>query len=440
MRRPIVKTSRGSARHSYAEKRLPMRKENFFVLIISLSLSVVACETILRFVNYPKPPGYGWSRPLSKGNFHSAEGAIRILLLGDSQVLARSTPADSIPGELLEKALNSETTQFSDNAINCGTLPRLRRKHQITPATLFDVDTLGAGGWGQDQELVHLRTVMQDQRYDLVLLWFTPENDIWNNAFPTEWPLNGLTLNGPGKPTFVLDKSGQLKLAREEDITSRLLNSDYKLYTLLLRAIYRLLTVTGHSNSVLAQRFFGWVVTADQYWYKNFISGYKTASPERVQDDLDLIRRHFNPLEFETIHPLALADPIQYEKSHFAIAANPSSAKIKYMVDLTKALIGEIKSTAIRSGSDFAAFWYDASKTLQPLYPKDGIYNISGTDLKISSAVMRNRLNEIFADTNHTSLLLEKKEWRKPGNDPHLTTEANEILMQSLARCLKTFG
>jgi hypothetical protein len=31
---------------------------------------------------------------------------------------------------------------------------------------------------------------------------------------------------------------------------------------------------------------------------------------------------------------------------------------------------------------------------------------------------------EIFAGTNHTSLLLEKTgEWRLPNNDPHLTTE-----------------
>jgi hypothetical protein len=111
------------------------------------------------------------------------------------------------------------------------------------------------------------------------------------------------------------------------------------------------------------------------------------------------------------------------------------------MVDLTKALIGEIRLTAIRSGSDFAAFWYDASKTLQPLYPKDGIYNINGTDLTISSAIMLKRLNEIFAGTNHTSLLLEKaKEWRLPNDDPHLTTDANETLMRSLARCLKRFG
>src|SRR5262245_7653991 len=89
----------------------PMRKADFLVLIISLSLSVVACETILRFVNYAEPI-YGWAAPLRKGNFHSAEGAIRILLLGDSQVAGRL--AATIPGELLEKALNSETTQFSD--------------------------------------------------------------------------------------------------------------------------------------------------------------------------------------------------------------------------------------------------------------------------------------------------------------------------------------
>jgi hypothetical protein len=229
----------------------------------------------------------------------------------------------------------------------------------------------------------------------------------------------------------VLDKHGRLKQVSKKDILDRLLYSNYKLYTLLLTAIDRVAELLGYP---------GFIVDADQYWYENVISKYNAPGLEKLQDaslNPTLIRREFTSDEFKKINPYSRRDRIAYEKSHFVIAANPSSNAIKYMVDLTRALVVEVELTATRSGSDFAAFWYDASKTLQPLYPMDGIYNINGVDVKIVSSVMLKRLNEIFAGINHASIVLKTPEWRQPKNDPHLTMNVNINLMQSIANCLK---
>jgi hypothetical protein len=433
---------------SKSDKQFNINCINFLIIIASIVLTLIACEAALRFVNYPLPPKYGWgpdwapsaSVPPPAG-FSSSNGApqrskVRILLLGDSQVGSRSSPQDPLPGKLLEIALNSHATILSDSTA-CGTLPALR-KRQILSEALFEVDTLGASGWGQDQEFLHLQQFINHQRYDLVLLWFTPENDIWNNAFPTHWPLNGAA-----KPTFLLAKNGQLQLAPKLDITSRLLDSNYKTYALFLHAINRLSRLVAEHFGLQSQVYTGMLLSADQYWYNHFIANYKPDDHPQVENSTsihhDLISREFSPAEFEIINPNSLGDSTKYEKSHFAIAANPSSAGIRYMVDLTHALVAQIGALTLSSGSEFGAFWYDASKTQQPLYPEDGIYKVNYGNLhnlQISSSVMRQRLAKIFAGMNHASILLETPEWREPNNDPHLTTDANRILMSSIARCL----
>ena len=70
--------------------------------------------------------------------------------------------------------------------------------------------SVGAGGYGQDQELLALREYYSKYRANLVLLWQTPGNDIWNNIFPTHWPTNA----NP-KPTFWLE-DGRLKGPTEQ--------------------------------------------------------------------------------------------------------------------------------------------------------------------------------------------------------------------------------
>lgn len=104
-----------------------------------------------------------------------------IILLGDSQAEAKFCCAYKwMPERRLEHYLNS---------------------HHNKKVKVF---TLAAAGYGQDQQLLVLKEYFQRYRANLVVLWQTPQNDVWNNMFPTHWPKNGTP-----KPTFVL-KNGEL--------------------------------------------------------------------------------------------------------------------------------------------------------------------------------------------------------------------------------------
>jgi hypothetical protein len=64
------------------------------------------------------------------------------------------------------------------------------------------VFSLGGPATGQDQQLLSLKEYYQKYRADMVILWFTAANDVWNNTFPAN------DARTP-KPTFWL-KDGQL--------------------------------------------------------------------------------------------------------------------------------------------------------------------------------------------------------------------------------------
>jgi len=147
---------------------------------MSTLLSLIACEATLRFANYPLPRNFGWGPNWAPSAISVPERRnVRILLLGDSQVGSRSDPQDLLPGKLLERALNARPAPLIKGEAACGTLPVLRKGHQSSSEISFEVDTLGAAGWGQDQEFLSLqRLLMHNRKYDMILLWSTPENDI----------------------------------------------------------------------------------------------------------------------------------------------------------------------------------------------------------------------------------------------------------------------
>src|SRR6185369_11900812 len=81
-----------------------------------------------------------------------------VVLLGDSQVEATALSFDAIPERVLESHLD------------------------VAPKTAR-VFTVGTWGYGQDQELLALEEFYKRYRADLVVLWETPANDVWNNVF-----------------------------------------------------------------------------------------------------------------------------------------------------------------------------------------------------------------------------------------------------------------
>lgn len=98
-----------------------------------------------------------------------------IVLLGDSAVEAKACAYEWMPDQRLQHYLNLKGKRVK-------------------------VFTVGAAGYGQDQELLALQEYLSRFRADLVVVWLTPGNDVTDNLWPTV--LRG-SFSYP-KPTFRL--------------------------------------------------------------------------------------------------------------------------------------------------------------------------------------------------------------------------------------------
>ena len=151
------------------------------VLALVATLTAIAANVALIQVTYEIAPiTAGWRSEAPKEELNGfgfrgqtitvTHGQRVVLLLGDSQVEALAGSVAQMPETRLEfhlKNLGIDAKAFS----------------------------LGAAGYGQDQQLFALREYLNRHSADVVALWFTPGNDI----FPTHMPRNG-----PSKPTFRL--------------------------------------------------------------------------------------------------------------------------------------------------------------------------------------------------------------------------------------------
>jgi hypothetical protein len=104
------------------------------------------------------------------------------------------------------------------------------------------------------------------------------------------------------------------------------------------------------------------------------------------------------------------------------------------MVELTSELVKAINRVVTHNNSMFAAFYYTSEKTNQPLYPPDGAYKYEDYEFVFSSSEMKRRLSQIFGEHLSFDLGLTINDWRRSNNDPHLTTKANQAVMERLAR------
>ncbi len=152
-------------------------------------------------------------RPLSSPR---RPGTRRLLLVGDSQVEATTLPFGDIPEVRLEKMLNARSA-----------------------APAFEVRSVAASGWGQDQQLLALQRYFERFEADYVLMWHTPRNDFWENAFPdrsTE-PIEANSMHV--KPTFLLKDEALQPLDFELYLDRPSIFSALHLYVLPFRVLER---------------------------------------------------------------------------------------------------------------------------------------------------------------------------------------------------------
>ena len=299
-----------------------------------------------------------------------------IVLLGDSQVEATALAFDAMPERRLESSLASR--------------PRKTR-----------VYSLGAGGYGQDQELLALQEYFKTYRADLVVLWQTPGNDIWNNMFNTHMA------NRNPKPTFWLDQSETLRGPSES-----------------------LLQSLGDSRFVVTalwQRAFG-LPWRDKSWERHLPEPYlpldhydgpvRTEWQERWNTNLGRMRD----------------ENLDTEKTHMAVMLVPPSERMQYGLNLTRALMRRIHELVTANQGRLLVLQVDdhgiASEGEQVYVLNKKYYRVSRRQSDANWGYVNNGFDtEIIPVT--------VKDWRVGVEDGHLNAEATDQVMADLADRLR---
>jgi hypothetical protein len=308
-----------------------------------------------------------------------------VVLLGDSQAEAAALPFESMPERLLEAHLS-----------------RLR------PERRFRVFTLGAGGYGNDQQLLVLREYFSRYRADLVLLWQTPTNDVINNLFPTHWPWNTTP-----KPTFWLER-GQLRGPHQEmgEPVPRLRT------TALMERLRPLDRDAEWERRYLPEPYRpleGYAGPVDSQWEQMRAQGATIVSDERVDS----------------------------EKTNFVLSLTPRSPRTQYALDLTNALLTAIADECARQGSRFLLVHHGLSAEKGPVSPyivnmarDEVVRELNGRHYRVSNTQFWANLRYMNRGLPYQYVRVTTPNWRVSPTDGHLNAVATNQVTNDLAQQL----
>ena len=295
-----------------------------------------------------------------------------VLLLGDSQVEAMALPFDAMPERLLESALQG------------------RGRH-------VRVFSVGTGGYGQDQELLALDEYFRTNRADLVVLWQTQSNDIWNNLFKTHM------LNRNPKPTFWLDHEGLLQ-GPSEQLGESIGDSPF-----VLTALWR--------------RVFG-LSRRDRDWEQTLPEPYSPLTSYGGSVNNTWQERWNANVGFMRDENLAT------EKSHMAVMLTPRSKRMQYGLDLTRALTLRISETVTAQHGRFVVLQTETNDTAPA---RDEVYSLNGRYYKVSRDQFYANWEYINRGLAVEVIRVTVKDWRVSAEDGHLNAEATNQAMSLVA-------
>lgn len=368
-------------------------------LLLSLGstlFTLVIVAVLLQFFYQPKPVVSGWfsfTKPTENNDFSSRGRAIQIadddfviVLVGDSQVECESCAFDYIPEIRLEKHLND-----------------LGKKTKVI--------SLGASGYGQDQQLLMLEDYFNhNHRADLVLVWETPANDIWNNMFPTHWPTNA----NP-KPTFWLE-DGVLQ-GPTAQIGEVLPEPKIKIVSL----IKDLLPATSERKRL-----------RDDEWEVKLPAPYQpTTSFTGPANDIWQKCWDENVRFFRS-------ENLDIEKSHLAFNLTPASPRMEYGLQLSNLLLKEMQKKVEEQGGSLMTF---RVATPQPKEVKEKeTYVFNDKYYHTSQEQFYENIDRWNADLTHFEIAITNETWKVHVYDNiHLNEHANDEAMKVLADSISSF-
>ncbi|MDT4954384.1 MAG: hypothetical protein QOJ02_2522 [Acidobacteriota bacterium] len=369
-------------------KRVFIKKA--LTVAISICIALILLEVVLRIFNTPKPVISGWktlnSYPSERHQLgfrgqpiQYQEDDFVIVLIGDSQVEAKACAYGWMPEQRLQFYLNSNGKKVK-------------------------VFSLGGPATGQDEQLLSLREYYEKFRADLVILWFTPTNDVWNNTFPTNVPDDRTP-----KPTFWLE-NGQLRGPTE--LTGQ---PARETPSLRLTRLWR--------------KFFPY--PREKEWARSILPPPYTPMTRYdgpVSDDWQKRMNELpNYLKYENFDS---------DKNDRAMKLTPRSPRVQYGLDLTHSLMQEMQRLAASHNAQFAIFTTDK----HPNAPKDQsasqdevVHLLNGKYYKTSETQSNENINYLTQGfiSYDISVLVEPS--IVGPEDSHLNEHATDQVIKDLA-------
>jgi hypothetical protein len=381
-----------------------MKKLKYLFLITFpiLALLLVIIEIFFQVKNFPPPVSSGWKyngKDQNQLGFRGqkidySEDEFVILLIGDSQVQASGSAVslERMPEKLLQDYLN-----------------------KLIKKPCIKVFSLGCDGYGQDQQLLALKEYFENFRANMVVLWFTPENDVWNNIFPTHWPTNG-----HAKPTYWLE-NGILHDPSEE-LGDIIFNERIKTYALLKRVLIKFKLI--NRPKVLLRDYEWESYLPPAYASKVLYDGEFSMLWQELWDDKKDISAFFKN------------ENLTNEKTHFNMFLTPRSDRSQYGLDLTKLLLNKMKELTSLNYGKFVVFNFEIPERDASKRYNDGVYFLNGNYYEISSIQYSDNINYLMNDFRYLSIPLNMRDWSLGPRDAHLNDSANEVLMRELSKLL----
>ena len=359
---------------------------NLLLVISSVFCSLLLAELLLQLFYKPAPLTSGFKAYVSK--------------FEQNQLGFRGQHIEYSPDDFVIVLLGDSFVQAQ--ACAYGWMPERRLEHYLKlSGKKVRVFTVGAAGWGQDQQLLAMREYYEKYRADWVLLWETPANDVWNNIFPMHWLAT--------KPTFWLE-NGELRGPSEEMGAELTPSSVFKLVVLL-------------------QNLRGVRVDRDKQWEKYLPRPYKplTQYHGRVNQQW----QQYWDANFGSMRD----ENFENERNHRAIFLTPRSDRMQYGLELTRTLLHEIQSLVRSHKGRFSIFrpdlpWNDTSAN-------EEVYVLNGKYYLASAKQFEANMQYLNHEFESYLLPVTIEDWKVGPENRHLNEHATDELMKVLANTVK---
>lgn len=364
-----------------------MKIRNVVALVVGIFFAIVLSELILQILDLPPRPISGWTNCKIKNpgecNFLGFRGReinyasddFVVLLVGDSEMYARHLPFNKMPERRLEHFLK-------------------KFKKNVKVFTIADM------GYGQDQQLLALKKYFKNHRADLVMLMFTIRDDLVNNIFPISGGKDSI------KPTFFV-KDAELQGPTEEWLEP----------------------VDGYrfKLEMLWNHFFGKKPgkVRLEVWEKNILP--RPYVPMRnYEGEVD-----YSWQEMWNEYPLTALKGIELQKVGPVNKFTPRSDRWAYGIELTRALLSEIRELVVTNGGTFVLF--KEERPAEADHRKEKVYVLNDRYYRISMSQYHENLRDIFNGFDYYIIPLQPGGHNANPDNYHFTVEMIDEIFRNIS-------